>query len=537
MKKQLLNLSLSTALSTTLLTTFLPTTTLQASNATSSDSGIELVVEDKSVSRVTVHSCRSTDSFLHELRTLRNSRFNVSTQFGCFTYNSTTQVLEPTEDKKKMSRVEKSKILALNKLVAGWDEKYKNFVNNFFSMREELLYLSIFQNVNAVYEDRKYSGLRRYPLEDALDNAVSGATGRFLDDLEKNARTITPFLQEDFKAKDIALWKHLLNVTFSKDKQSVDVSTFATLHTVETSAFKAIMAKALVPNTVLEGYISNPSTVAGLPTLENRMFESSMQHEFILASVALSRSLIDPDSFAEEAQRVSAKLLEERQKFLESGIMATRERPFIAAFYIPREMLQDYAIKQAELKLSDSEANEYISSISDSEALALIVKSAKARILKEERDAVRETTGVPELTDQEADDWNWYKARDRESDMEGVVEQAKARLVKEAKAAEAALLLQRTQAREAGEVAFTDQEADTYVKAESADKPEIIERAKARLEKEAEALDKVRNVTRIKLKIKDATDEEIDLYIAAEGDAAKKEVAKNVWKRIVAEKK
>ena len=39
MKKQLLNLSLSTALSTALLTTFLPSTNLQASNVPSSSSG------------------------------------------------------------------------------------------------------------------------------------------------------------------------------------------------------------------------------------------------------------------------------------------------------------------------------------------------------------------------------------------------------------------------------------------------------------------------------------------------------------------
>ena len=39
MKKQLLNLSLSTALSTALLTTFLPATNLQASNVPSSSSG------------------------------------------------------------------------------------------------------------------------------------------------------------------------------------------------------------------------------------------------------------------------------------------------------------------------------------------------------------------------------------------------------------------------------------------------------------------------------------------------------------------
>ena len=65
MKKKLLNLSLSTALSTALLTTFLPTTSLYASNASSSNAGSEFVVGDISVK---VHSCRFTDVFLHELK-------------------------------------------------------------------------------------------------------------------------------------------------------------------------------------------------------------------------------------------------------------------------------------------------------------------------------------------------------------------------------------------------------------------------------------------------------------------------------------
>lgn len=239
------------------------------------------------------------------------------------------------------------------------------------------------------------------------------------------------------------------------------------------------------------------------------------------------RFLVDPDAVNDLFALNANALVVEQKAFAESAIRNERSHKLLATDLVPVELLRAQDRKLAGVEFTDDEADAYGDAGGDHDKKAAIVERAKARILKEGRDAARHATGVAELTDREADDWNYYDARKNQYKKDQVVETAKARLLHIEEEKAAALLLQRTQAREAAEVAFTDEEADNYASAEVDDKPGIVKLAKVRILKEAEDLATARSNARQEAEV-ELTDEEADLYIAGEKEAALKAAAERL---------
>lgn len=374
---------------------------------------------------------------------------------------------------------------------------------------------------------------------EALDTALDGTCVRTMNQIigqtQKDALGSTPLISSDFDTDRDGLWIALAAATLHPDDYSVEVNSTVDGNRLKQLAFEGTHDGLIFTNEEFSSLIGNLcSGDHQLPTSDNKAYQSLVGAEAVLAMAMYQRFLVDPDAVNDLFALNADALVVEQKAFAESAIRNERSHKLLATDLVPVELLRAQDRKLAGVEFTDDEADAYGDAGGDHDKKAAIVERAKARILKEGRDAARHATGVAELTDREADDWNYYDARKNQYKKDQVVETAKARLLHIEEEKAAALLLQRTQARETAEVAFTDEEADNYIKAEVDDKPGIVELAKARIAQELEDLDNLRKATRLELKIKDLSDEDIDLYIATEGIEEKKEVLKIDLERIVA---
>ncbi|HBN22820.1 MAG TPA: hypothetical protein DD412_06245 [Holosporales bacterium] len=560
MKKQLLNLSLSTALSTALLTTFLPTTTLQASNASSSDVGLvveEDVVVEKVVAKVnpflvTSHvgiaidetTLPSSDQYVihSDILSALEKHLTLTVVYfendqAYFNYDLATEDEEAElrydlKAGKSLSQSEERVIAALVKPLELWVARRNDFIKRYFQYRTDARDVTLLKAVNGRYNSRKLSFGRPEALDTALDGTCVRTMNQIIRQTKKDALRSIPLIASDFDTKRDKLWIALAAATLHPDDYSDEVSSGVEENALKQLAFEGTHDGLIFTNEDFASLIANlTSADHQLPTSPNTTYQSLVGAEAILAMAMYQRSLVNPDSVDELFSLNAKALLVEQKAFAESAIRNERSHRLLATDLVPVEMLRAQDRLLAKVELTDDEADAYGDAGSDRGKKAEIIESARARILKEGRDAARETTGVPELTDKEADDWNWYKARERVSNMEGVVEAAKARLARIEKEKVDALLLKRTQARTAGGVEFTDEEADNYVNAEVEGKPGIVELAKARIVKEAETAAAALLLKRTQARDESGvvlTDEEADLYLTGEKEAALKAAAERL---------
>jgi len=559
MKKQLLNLSLSTALSTALLTTFLPTTNLQASNVPSSSGGI--ILEDSVIAKnsllVPSHvgiaidktTLPSNDQYVihsHTADTLAEYFTTTVVYFeneqAYFTYLPKTdeeggELKYELKAGKNFSSSERLVIQALVKPLETWVAMRNDFIKRYFQYRADARDATLLGAVNQRYAKRAISMNRAEPLDTALDGTYGRVMSQILGQTLKDALGALPPITTDFDMERDGLWISLAAATLPEESYSIEVASTVDGNRLKQLAFEGTHAGLIFTNEEFASLISNLcSKEHQLPRSPDESYQNLLGAEAVLAMVMYQRYLVDPEAVDSLFALNAEALKGEQQVFAESAIRNERSHRLLATDLVPVDMLRAQDRLLAKVDFTDEEADAYGNAGNDRDEKALIVASAKARILKEGRDAARFACGVQGLTDTEADNWNYYDERKNQVQKDRIVDLAKTRLahIEEEKAA--ALLLKRSQAREAGGVEFTDEEADAYGNADSLDvKAEIVEQAKARLVQEAEEFARLRQETRETLNIKDLTDGDIELYLATEGDEARKLVLKTALERIIAE--
>ncbi len=583
MKKQLLSLSLSTALSTALLTTFLPTTTLQASLVATSSSNdgmgesvVVKTVNPLSVSRDigivfdqdTLPSDREYvihNSILESLQSyFTMTTVEFSNKKAEFTFRPSNdggddELVIDLKKGQTFSRDEEEVVDSLRISLKKWVEERNSFVKKYFQYRATARDVTLLEAASSRYTGERYKLMgRSESLDTALDATYTRVMSQIVNQTVKNALRAMPPITEDFKTRRDGLWIALAAATLPEDQRSDEITSTVKGNTLKQTAFEAVYRGLILSNEVFSALIANlTSKVHGLPYSPNRDYQNLLGAEAVLAMRTSQLSLVDPDAVTALFEKNAQALTFEQKTFAESKIRNERDHRLLATNLVPRKLLRAQDRLLAKVALTDDEADAYGNAGSDADKKKAIVATAKARILEEARAKARTTSGVPELTDTEADNWNYYKEPGYEAKQANVVALAKVRVLKEAEAEAAALELKRTQAREASGLKLTDAEADAYAAAEVSGQPAIVATAKARIEKEevelaalrkqaqqeeearlakeASDLAEKRTALRGKLGIVGLTDEDLDNVMAAAGDVAKTAIVDAALKRLLAE--
>ena len=411
MKKRLLTLSLSTALSTALLTTILPTTALYATdlvvvdedrkqpiglNPASVDNFFNLDIKPGMTISASVEaddSLRKTHQEVLEAAQKHFQRYGVEFTFGGMDYVFKDGVL--TAIPKNGGRIYKGaqeKIDSLEKKLKNWSNQLNTFVTDYVLYRAEARDVELLTLMNVLYANMPWVALRQHKLENVLDGRYVLTMEQITTATKNEARRSQVPITNIFNPDRDMLWMHLAATvvdpsTYEEgDVIHDNIQTFVKGVQLDQTAFKAFFSGILFPNTELSALLKYPSGEhCGLPHFKDSKHQELLRAEAALMMIKFQQYLVDPAAVNELFTTNSEALIDERKKYVESGIEnAERPRYLLANRLVPSALERQHqaeAKKAATIALGDFATKDFVTAwitANNERAKANIIRKAEA---------------------------------------------------------------------------------------------------------------------------------------------------------------
>jgi hypothetical protein len=217
------------------------------------------------------------------------------------------------------------------------------FLETYFTYRKNLLALQILTECNKRYSNRAYTSMREEPIEAALDGTVLRVFDCYLNDIEAQAQHATPTITLDdalAQSNQDATQQKLVAIVLGTDQKT----TATDIDLIEQAGFKAALKCFLFSNLTLTTYCSDLTRVQNLPKAENGLYAQALRAEYVLATLAFQKSLMDPEGFKAQITKTEQDFITAAKTFVDSGVLKQKSRSLMATWFIPQELLPNSAV-------------------------------------------------------------------------------------------------------------------------------------------------------------------------------------------------